>query len=115
MANPKVGWGFGWLTFCYLAIAVVAVDNALASQALMPLAGLRPDEGTARLITLAVLLVQTLLAVASTRPPSRSTTCRGSAPAARRSRRSCATGSVRRWSGRCWSGSRSRSSAPGWW
>ncbi|MFK0265171.1 APC family permease [Streptomyces angustmyceticus] len=67
LANPKVGWGFGWLTFCYLAIAVVAVDNALASQALMPLAGVRPDEGTARLITLAVLLVQTLLAVASTR------------------------------------------------
>lgn len=67
LANPKVGWGLGWLTFCYLAIAVVAVDNALASQALMPLAGLRPDEDTARLITLVVLLVQALLAVASTR------------------------------------------------
>ncbi|MGW0557181.1 APC family permease [Streptomyces sp. NPDC002926] len=67
LANPKVGWGFGWLTFCYLAIAVVAVDNALASQAIMPLAGMQPDEGTARLITLVVLLVQTLLAVASTR------------------------------------------------
>ncbi|MFJ9468931.1 APC family permease [Streptomyces caniferus] len=67
LANPKVGWGFGWLTFCYLAIAVVAVDNALASQALMPLAGIQPDEDTARLITLVVLLVQTLLAVASTR------------------------------------------------
>src|SRR6476660_8378990 len=23
LADPKVGWGFGWLTFCYLAIAVV--------------------------------------------------------------------------------------------
>lgn len=67
LANPKVGWGFGWLTFCYLAIAVVAVDNALASQAFMPLAGLRPDEGTARVITLVVLLVQAVLAVASTR------------------------------------------------
>ncbi|MFJ5019216.1 amino acid permease [Streptomyces griseoluteus] len=33
LADPKVGWGFGWLSFCYLAIAVVAVDNALASQA----------------------------------------------------------------------------------
>ncbi|WP_405968570.1 amino acid permease [Streptomyces sp. NBC_00015] len=67
LANPKIGWWFGWLTFCYLAIGVVAVDNALASQAFMPLAGLEPDEGTARLITLVVLLIQTVLAVASTR------------------------------------------------
>ncbi|MEU0397603.1 amino acid permease [Streptomyces sp. NPDC006208] len=67
LANPKVGWGFGWLTFCYLAVAVVASDNALASQALMPLAGIEPDEGTARLITIVVLLVQAVLAVASTR------------------------------------------------
>src|SRR5207342_3427086 len=37
LANPKVGWGFGWLTFCYLVIGVVAVDNALASDAFMPL------------------------------------------------------------------------------
>ena len=37
LANPKIGWFFGWVTFWYLAIAVVAMDNALASQALMPL------------------------------------------------------------------------------
>ncbi|MFG2098124.1 APC family permease [Streptomyces sp. NPDC048612] len=67
LANPKVGWGFGWLTFCYLAIAVLAVDNALASQAFMPLVGLAPDEDTARLITLIVLFLQAVLAVASTR------------------------------------------------
>lgn len=67
LTNPKVGWWFGWLTFCYLAIGVVAVDNALASQAFMPLVGLQPDEDVARLITLVVLLVQTVLAVASTR------------------------------------------------
>ncbi|WP_214319445.1 APC family permease [Nonomuraea sediminis] len=67
LANPKIGWGFGWLTFCYLAIAVVAVDNALASQAFMPLAGLKPDEDTARLITLVVLLIQVLITVGSTR------------------------------------------------
>ena len=62
LANPKIGWMFGWLTFCYLVIAVVAVDNALASQALMPLFGMDPDEGTARLITLVVLLIQAVLA-----------------------------------------------------
>ncbi|MCM2414081.1 amino acid permease [Streptomyces sp. RKAG290] len=67
LASPKVGWCFGWLTFCYLAIGVVAIDNALASQAFMPLAGIAPDEDTARLITLVVLLVQTAIAVASTR------------------------------------------------
>ena len=68
LANPKIGWGFGWLTFCYLAIAVVAVDNALASQAFMPLFGMEPDEDTARVITLVVLLVQAVLA--SPRPAS---------------------------------------------
>ncbi|MFF1870180.1 APC family permease [Kitasatospora herbaricolor] len=67
LASPKVGWWFGWLTFCYLSIAAVAIDNALASQAFMPLAGIGPDEGTARVITLVVLLVQTVLAVFSTR------------------------------------------------
>lgn len=67
LANPRVGWWFGWLTFCYLAIGVVAIDNALASQAFMPLAGIDESEETARLITLVVLLVQALLAIASTR------------------------------------------------
>jgi amino acid transporter len=67
LANPKIGWLFGWLTFWYLAIAVVAMDNALASQALMPLAGMAPNENTARLITLVVLLIQAVLVIASTR------------------------------------------------
>ena len=67
LANPKIGWLFGWLTFWYLAIAVVAMDNALASQALMPLAGVAPNENTARLITLMVLLIQAVLVIASTR------------------------------------------------
>jgi amino acid transporter len=67
LANPKVGWLFGWLTFCYLALGVVTVDNALASSALMPLFGMEPDEGTARVLTLAVVLVQAVLVVASTR------------------------------------------------
>lgn len=67
LASPRVGWWFGWLTFCYLAIGVVAIDNALASQAFMPLAGIEANEETARLITLVVLLVQALCAIASTR------------------------------------------------
>lgn len=67
LASPKIGWLFGWLTFWFLAIAVVAMDNALASQALMPLFGMAPNENAARLITLAVLIIQTVLVVASTR------------------------------------------------
>jgi amino acid transporter len=67
LANPRIGWGFGWMGFCTLAIGIAAVDNALASQALMPLLGMTADEGTARLVTVGVLLVQTVLAIASTR------------------------------------------------
>jgi amino acid transporter len=67
LANPKIGWGFGWLTFCWLGIGVVAVDNALASQAFMPLFSIPADEGTARLITLAVLALQAVLAIGSVR------------------------------------------------
>jgi amino acid transporter len=67
LASPKVGWIFGWLTFWYLSIAVVAMDSALASQALMPLLGMAEDEGTARVITVVVLVIQAVLVIASTR------------------------------------------------
>ena len=67
LANPKVGWFFGWLTFWFLAVGVVAMNSALASQALMPLLGMAPDEGTARLITLALMLAEAALVIASTR------------------------------------------------
>jgi amino acid transporter len=67
LANPKVGWIFGWLTFWYLAVAAVAVDNALASQALMPLLGMDASEDMARVLTVVILVLQALLIVASTR------------------------------------------------
>src|SRR5882672_8422016 len=67
LANPKIGWLFGWLTFWYLAIAVVALDNALASQAFMPLVGMAENEDTARMITVAILVIQSVLVIASTR------------------------------------------------
>ncbi|HEX5728601.1 APC family permease [Microbacterium sp.] len=67
LANPRVGWLFGWLSFWYLAIAVVAMDNALASQALMPLLNMPEDEQVARLLTVAILVVQAVLVIASTR------------------------------------------------
>jgi amino acid transporter len=67
LANPRIGWGFGWMSVCYLALCVPTIDNALASQALMPLLSMTPDEHTARIVTLVVLLIQTVLAIASTR------------------------------------------------
>ncbi|HEY9313702.1 APC family permease [Williamsia sp.] len=67
LANPKIGWLFGWMTFWYLAIAVVTMDNAMASQAFMPLVGMSESEDTARLITLVIMVVQAVLVIASTR------------------------------------------------
>jgi amino acid transporter len=67
LASPKIGWLFGWLSFWYLALGAVAMDNALASQALMPLLGMGEDEHTARLLTVAILVAQAVLVIASTR------------------------------------------------
>jgi amino acid transporter len=67
LASPKIGWFFGWLTFWFLALGVVAMNNALASQALMPLFDMAPNENIARLTTLALLLIQTVVVIASTR------------------------------------------------
>ena len=67
LANPKIGLGFGWLTVCYLAIAGVTVDNALANTAIIPLFGIQPAERTGRAITLVVLLIQVVVVLASTR------------------------------------------------
>ena len=66
LANPKVGWWFGWFNFCILATGVVAIDNALASEAFMPLFGMAENEGTARLITVVLMIIQAAIAVAST-------------------------------------------------
>jgi amino acid transporter len=67
LANPKIGWLFGWLTFWFLATAVVALDSALASQAFMPLVGMAENEDTARVITVIILIIQAVLVIASTR------------------------------------------------
>jgi len=67
LANPKIGWFFGWLTFCYLMTGLMAIDNAMSSTCLVPLFNMAPDEGTARLITAAVMVIQAVLAIASTR------------------------------------------------
>ncbi len=67
LADPKIGWFFGWLSFWYLAIAVVTMADAMATQALMPLLGLDSGELTGRILTLVILAVQAGLVIASTR------------------------------------------------
>lgn len=67
LANPRVGWFFGWASFLYLTVGVVAMDNALSSQALMPLLRIDASESTARTLTLVVLAVQAVLVILSTK------------------------------------------------
>jgi amino acid transporter len=67
LANPKIGWFFGWLTFCYLITGFMAINSAMASQCLMPLFNMEPSETTARIITVVVMVIQAVLAIASTR------------------------------------------------
>jgi amino acid transporter len=67
LANPKIGWMFGWLAVCGTPIGIAAIDSALASQAFMPLFGIPPNEGTARLIALIAMAIQAAIAIYSTR------------------------------------------------
>jgi len=67
LANPKVGWFFGWVTFCYLFTGLMAIDSAMSSTCLMPLFNMAPNEVTARTITMVVMVIQAVLAIASTR------------------------------------------------
>jgi amino acid transporter len=67
LASPKVGWAFGWLAVLAAVAGPVTIDNALASQCLMPLFNMEPNENTARVITVIVLVIQFILAIAATR------------------------------------------------
>lgn len=67
LANPKIGWMFGWVAVCNAAISAPAIDNALATQCLMPLLNMAPNDATARMITIALLLIQAVIVVMSTR------------------------------------------------
>lgn len=67
LANPKIGWFFGWLTFCYLITGFMAINSAMASQCLMPLFNMEPSETTGRIITVALMVIEAVLAIASTR------------------------------------------------
>jgi amino acid transporter len=67
LAGPSVGWGLGWLSFAFLSIVTVTVDYALAQVALMPLLNLEYTPGLAAAITMAVMVLQAVLILLSTR------------------------------------------------
>ena len=66
LANPKVGWLIGWVSFIFLIVDVVAVDYAVAATVLPKLFGYTESAQNAWLATAIVVLVQMLLIVYST-------------------------------------------------
>ena len=66
LTSPKLGWGFGWLTICWMIVGGVSVDYAFTTQAFEPLFGFAPSATTSAWITIAVLGAQALILVSST-------------------------------------------------
>jgi amino acid transporter len=66
LANPKVGWLLGWVSFIFLVVDVVAVDYAVASTVLPSLFNYTETPQNAWLATVIVVLVQMLLIIFST-------------------------------------------------
>ncbi|HZS76949.1 MAG TPA: amino acid permease [Ktedonobacteraceae bacterium] len=66
LANPKVGWLIGWISFVFLIIDVVAVDYAVAQTVLPSLFGYTETPQNAWLATAIVILIQMVLILVST-------------------------------------------------
>lgn len=66
LANPKVGWLIGWISFIFLIVDVVAVDYAVALTVLPSLFGYASTAQNAWLATAIVIFLQMLLIIIST-------------------------------------------------
>jgi len=66
LANPKVGWLIGWISFTFLIVDVVAVDYAVAQTVLPSLFGYAETPQNAWLATAIVIVIQMLLIIFST-------------------------------------------------
>src|SRR5947209_999114 len=66
LANPKIGWLIGWISFTFLIVAFVAVDYAVASTVLPSLFNYAETPQNAWLVTTIVIIVQMVLIVFST-------------------------------------------------
>ncbi len=67
LANPKVGWAFGWLSYAFLAVVVVAVNFGFISQAFMPLFGIAPSTSTTQWLVLGAGALEASVIILSTR------------------------------------------------
>src|SRR2546427_10469725 len=66
LANPKVGWLIGWISFVFLIVDVVAVDYAVSATVLPSLLRYTETAQNAWLATTIVILVQMVLIIFST-------------------------------------------------
>ncbi|HYK86696.1 MAG TPA: amino acid permease, partial [Ktedonobacteraceae bacterium] len=66
LANPKLGWLVGWISFTFLIVDVVAVDYAVAQTVLPSLFGYVETPQNAWLATSIVIVLQMLLIIFST-------------------------------------------------
>src|SRR2546430_8319126 len=66
LANPKVGWLIGWVSFVFLIVDVVAVDYAVAATVLPGLFNYAGTPQNTWLATAIVVFIQMLLIVFST-------------------------------------------------
>src|SRR6516225_2385585 len=71
LANPHVGWWFGWMSFAFLTIVTVSVDYGLVQVAFQPLIGQTYTPTSAALETLVVLALQAALIITSTHVTTR--------------------------------------------
>lgn len=66
LVNPVLGWWFGWMSFAFIAVVLLAVDYGLAQVALFPLLGLEYSPAAGAITTVVVLFIQMLLIIWST-------------------------------------------------
>jgi len=71
LANPTLGWWYGWMSFAFLTIVTVSVDYGLIQVAFQPLIGQTYTPTSAALETLVVLALQAALIITSTHVTTR--------------------------------------------
>jgi amino acid transporter len=67
LAGPKVGWIFGWLSYAFLAVVIVATNYGFVTQALMPLLHVQQNNVTAEIFTIVVAALEASVIIFSTR------------------------------------------------
>jgi amino acid transporter len=66
LANPKVGWLVGWVSFTFLLVVVVSVDYAISSTVLPSLLNYSETALNAWLATAIIIALQMILIISST-------------------------------------------------